>query len=94
MGIIVRGLIVRISALTCGMVELVLRELGRRIRARREDLEWTQETLAFFAGLDRSYVGGVERGERNVTFTVLCRLAAALKCDVGALTAGLPASTL
>ncbi|MDP9421389.1 MAG: helix-turn-helix domain-containing protein [Pseudomonadota bacterium] len=76
------------------MVELVLRELGRRIRARREDLEWTQETLAFFAGLDRSYVGGVERGERNVTFTVLCCFAAALKCDVGALTAGLPASTL
>jgi transcriptional regulator with XRE-family HTH domain len=42
------------------------------------------------AGIDRSYLGGVERGERNVTFTVLCRLAVALKCDIGALANGIP----
>ena len=51
---------------------------------------WSQEELALVANIDRSYVGGVERGERNVTFTVLCRLCEALRCDVAALTGGLP----
>jgi transcriptional regulator with XRE-family HTH domain len=72
------------------MTEQVLLELGSRIRARRKSIGWNQETLAFMAGIDRSYLGGVERGQRNITFTVLCRLALALKCDVGSLTADLP----
>lgn len=72
------------------MTDKVLRELGKRIRERRKSVGWSQETLAFMAGIDRSYVGGVERGERNVTFTVLCRIVSALKCDVAALTAGVP----
>lgn len=46
---------------------------------------------AMFASTDRSYVGGVERGERNITFLTLCRLCDALKCDVAALTAGMSA---
>ncbi len=50
----------------------------------------TQEALADRAKIDRSYVGGVERGERNLTFSMLCQLCAALECDVAALTAGLP----
>jgi len=40
--------------------------------------------------MDRSYLGGVERGERNVTFTVLCEICQALGCDVGKIAAGLP----
>lgn len=87
---IVRGLIVRILGLTCRMAEQVLRELGMRIRARRKTLGWSQEELALVASIDRSYVGGVERGERNLTFTVLCRLAEALRNDVAALTQGIP----
>jgi transcriptional regulator with XRE-family HTH domain len=87
---IVRGLIVRATSLSCLMVEHVLQELGNRIRKRRKSLDWSQEALALAAGIDRSYLGGVERGERNVTFTVLCRIAAALKCDVAALTHYLP----
>lgn len=71
-------------------VQDVLRELGRRIRARRRKLGWSQERFALEAGIDRSYAGGVERGERNVTFTVLCRLCLALDCDVASLSAGLP----
>lgn len=77
-------------ALFWRMATQVLKELGNRVRARRKELGWSQETLAFISGIDRSYVGGVERGERNVTFTVLCRLAVALKCDVAALTTNLP----
>lgn len=51
----------------------------------------TQEDLAYESDIDRSYIGGVERGERNVTFTILCKIAKALKSDVASLTKGLPA---
>lgn len=68
-----------------------LRELGKRVRARRKELGLAQERLALNASLDRSYVGSVERGERNITFVTLCRLCEALKCDVAALTTGIPA---
>ena len=67
-----------------------LEELGRRIREKRKAYGWTQEGLAAKAEIDRSYVGGVERGERNLTFTVLCEICAALECDVASLTNGLP----
>jgi transcriptional regulator with XRE-family HTH domain len=69
----------------------ILQELGRRIRAQRRRIGLTQEQLALVANVDRSYFGAVEWGERNITFTVLCRLCLALRCDVAALTSGLPA---
>ena len=72
------------------MSKALLRQLGTRIRKRRKELGWTQEELALKAGIDRSYVGGVERGERNITFLTLCRLAEVMKCDVGTLAAGIP----
>ncbi len=68
----------------------ILHELGRRIRAQRKVIGLTQEALALVANVDRSYYGAVERGERNVTFTVLCRLCLALQCDVASLTEQLP----
>ncbi len=67
-----------------------LKVLGERVRQRRKSLGWTQEELADQAEIDRSYIGGVERGERNLTFTVLCQIAGALSCDVASLTANLP----
>jgi transcriptional regulator with XRE-family HTH domain len=67
-----------------------LKELGLRIQRARKRLGLSQEEFAFKAELDRSYVGGIERGERNVTFGTLCRLAKALNTDVGTLTKGLP----
>ncbi|UZW54751.1 helix-turn-helix domain-containing protein [Sphingobium sp. JS3065] len=70
----------------------ILHELGNRIRAQRKSIGLTQEALALVADVDRSYYGAVERGERNVTFTVLCRLCTALRCDVALLTKGLPPS--
>lgn len=77
--------------LTLSMDEAaLLRDLGNRIRAQRKSIGFTQEALALVAEVDRSYFGAVERGERNITFTVLCRLAIALQYDVGALTAGIP----
>lgn len=67
-----------------------LADLGGRIRAARTDAGMTQEELAHRSDIDRSYIGGVERGERNVTFTMLCKIARALRCDVASLTKGLP----
>jgi transcriptional regulator with XRE-family HTH domain len=90
MGIIVRGLIVHISGLFWSMVTDPLRELGKRIRQRRKELGWTQDEFALRAEIDRSYVGGVERGQRNLSFTVLCRFCVALECDVAALTKDVP----
>lgn len=68
----------------------VLKELGDRIREKRKALDWTQEELAAKADIDRSYIGGVERGERNLTFTMLCQISRALGCHVSALTRGMP----
>jgi transcriptional regulator with XRE-family HTH domain len=64
--------------------------LGQRIPARRRELGLSQEGLAHAAGLDRSYVGRIERGEHNLTFTALVRLCRAMECDVAALTVGVP----
>lgn len=67
--------------------------LGKRIRAKRRELGMSQEGLAHEAGLDRSYVGRIERGEHNLTFVSLVRIARAMGCDVAALTGGLPSAT-
>ena len=72
------------------MNQSVLKLLGQRLRERRTSLGWTQEELADRAKIDRSYVGGVERGIRNLTFTVLCQLCDALGCDVATITHGIP----
>lgn len=73
-----------------GVMRSSLKELGNRIRAERKLLGLSQEDLAHRAELDRSYMGGIERGERNITFTTLCQIAKALKKDVAAFTKGLP----
>lgn len=54
--------------------------LGAAIRARRKVLKLSQEALADHAGIDRSHMGKIERGERNVTMLNLVKLAAALLC--------------
>lgn len=51
---------------------------------------WSQEDFAYRANIDRSYMGGVEHGERNFSFKKLCALATALGRDVGSLPRGLP----
>ena len=59
--------------------------LGAAVRERRKKLGLSQESLANEAGLDRTYVGGVERGERNPTLKVLWKLAEALQIPPSAL---------
>lgn len=61
--------------------------LGQVIRARRLELELSQEALAHLAGIDRSHMGKIERGERNVTLLNIERIADALKIAPSALLA-------
>jgi transcriptional regulator with XRE-family HTH domain len=69
--------------------EPVLLKLGRNIRKRRENSELSQEDLALKADLDRTYIGGVERGERNVTILSALRIAKALDTTVSELSRGI-----
>lgn len=55
-----------------------LKALGKAVRARRKALGLSQEALADAAGIDRSHMGKIERGERNVTLLNIARIAAAL----------------
>ena len=52
--------------------------VGENLRKAREDRGWSQEELAFKAGVHRTYVGGVERAEYNVTVLTLLRFTKAL----------------
>jgi ribosome-binding protein aMBF1 (putative translation factor) len=56
--------------------EEVRYHFGRRLRRLRRDRDLSQEALAHMAGLDRTYVSGVERGERNPTLVNVSRLPA------------------
>jgi transcriptional regulator with XRE-family HTH domain len=57
-----------------------LASFGEVVRARRSAAGLSQEALADAAGIDRSHMGKIERGERNVTFLNLQRIAEALDC--------------
>jgi hypothetical protein len=75
------------------VMNVELLKLGRRIRASRKMLGWSQKDFSSQCGLDRSYFGGVERGERNVTFSSLCQICTGLDCDIAAVTKGIPYRT-
>ena len=51
---------------------------GKRVREVRHERGWTQEQLAFEAGVKRSYLSEVENGQRNVSLDVVEKLAKAL----------------
>ena len=63
----------------------MLRTLGERVREAREARGLSQEALADAAGLDRTYVSGIERGLRNVTVLRLADIAKALGAKVSSL---------
>ncbi len=67
-----------------------LKILGERIRRIRKRQGFSQEELAFQTEIDRSYMGGIERGQCNLSFSKLCTIASVLKKDVGSLARGLP----
>ena len=75
------------------MAEPVLQALGTAIRTRRLELGLSQEELGFRAGLDRTYIGGIERGERNVSLKNIQAIAQALGVHASTLLIKLPGPT-
>lgn len=66
----------------------LLRGLGWRVRQLREAKGWTQENLAGRAGLDRSYIAGIEAGLRNPSTKALAKMARALGIKLSVLFQG------
>lgn len=58
---------------------------GQNVRQARKDKGWTQEQLAFEAGVKRAYLSEVENGQRNVSLDVVEKLAQALGVTASAL---------
>jgi transcriptional regulator with XRE-family HTH domain len=67
----------------------LLVRLGENVRMARRKLGLSQEDLALQANLDRTYIGGIERGERNVAVINLCKMARVLGIQPGRLLKGL-----
>ena len=59
-------------------VELVQKSLGHCIRELRNQEGWSQEQFAEICGLHRTYMGHVERGEKNISLSTVLRVANAL----------------
>ena len=57
---------------------LLQMRFGVRVRELRKQMGFSQEGLALACGLDRTYIGGVERGERNISLLNIYKIAAAL----------------
>jgi transcriptional regulator with XRE-family HTH domain len=72
------------------LTNVELLRLGRRIRASRKRLGRKQKEFCARCGLERNFVDGVERGERNLSFSNLCQICEGLECDIAAVTEGIP----
>jgi len=64
------------------IVSTTHKNLGQRIKELRKENNMTQEDLAFKVEVDRSYMGFVERGEKNPTLSTLDKIAKALKVSL------------
>ncbi|QDK34017.1 XRE family transcriptional regulator [Sphingomonas sp. IC081] len=61
----------------------VRHRLATNMKRLRKERGWSQEALADEAGLDRTYISGIERQVKNPTVTVIERVALALQCRLG-----------
>jgi transcriptional regulator with XRE-family HTH domain len=69
-------------------MEDIRRRFGRAVRKRREKLGVSQEEFAELCDLHRTYMGGVERGERNISLANIEKIARALKIALSELFRG------
>ena len=67
----------------------ILERFGQRVRELRSAQGYSQETFAHQVGLDRTYIGGIERGERNVALRNIEKIATTLGLSIAELTKGL-----
>lgn len=57
----------------------ILAAFGKSVRIQREKLQISQEELAFRCGLHRTYIGSIERGERNLSLLNIFKICKALE---------------
>lgn len=62
--------------------KIILKEFGKRVQKLRKELGISQEELAYRAGFHRTYVGMIERAERNITLCNIKRVADALGVEI------------
>lgn len=60
----------------------ILVKFGKKVREERTKLKLSQETLAHQAGVHRTYIGMIERGEKNITLENIEKIANALKLSI------------
>jgi len=60
----------------------ILKRFGQRVKSLRLEKGWSQEELARRADLHRTYIGSIERHERNVSLLNVERIAKALKVNI------------
>ena len=70
-------------------MQQIQRQLGERIRKLRQKKGWSQEEFAGISGLHRTYIGAVERGEKNLTVSTMHTLAKTLNTTIARLFAGI-----
>lgn len=67
-----------ISHMDKDLEPIIKKSFGTRVRLMREQKGLSQEGLALLCDLDRTYIGGVERGERNISLINIHKIARAL----------------
>jgi transcriptional regulator with XRE-family HTH domain len=67
------------------VLSVVHEKFGKRIKKLRSEYKMTQEDLAFKVGVDRSYMGFLERGEKNPTLKNIAKIAEVLKVTLSEL---------
>jgi transcriptional regulator with XRE-family HTH domain len=71
--------------LSAAKLKEIRKHFGIRLRLLRSERNWSQEVFADECGLHRTYIGGVERGERNISLDNIAKIAMALNVDIAAL---------
>ena len=67
-------------------------QFGMRVRFFRNEKKLSQEDLGFKSGLHRTYIGSVERGERNISIDAIDKIASALDISIDELFKGIKTS--
>jgi transcriptional regulator with XRE-family HTH domain len=67
------------------MNDKILKKFGNRVRELRKDKNFSQEKLADLSGLHRTYIGMIERAEKNITLINIHKIAKALEIDLSKL---------
>ena len=62
--------------------ESIQKQFGKKVRELRTQRGYSQEGFAFECNLHRTYIGCIERGEKNVTITNIEKIAKALKVEI------------